>query len=404
MKLPSLAFAASLAALPLLGHTLAACGGGTGGNGNTTSGTTSSGNTGGGNTSSSSGNTSSGNTSSSSGNTSSSSGSTSSGSTSSGTTFPAGTICNAGSTARMPPQTVKHLIVIMEENENFGDVSGQTAAPYINQLANECAYASAYYDNTFPTNLVSLPHYLALTSGSNCDTGLGSTGTGCITDDNDATSHTLSTTSIFQQATSWKAYAESMPSACDQSSNGEYAAKHNPAVYYTQLTSCSTNALPIAALTCNANTANTPCGTPSNAFTQDLANDTLAQLTFISPNLLNDMHDGTITQADNWLLTYLPLVFKSAAYLRGEVAVLVLWDEQETITFGGAIPNVFISPYIKAGTTTATVINHFAVLKAMEKALGIGTFLGCASGTQPGSAGGACPTGSTADVRALLNW
>jgi acid phosphatase len=82
--------------------------------------------------------------------------------------------------------------------------------------------------------------------------------------------------------------------------------------------------------------------------------------------------------------------------------VLVLWDEQESLTFGGAIPNVFISPYIKAGTTTATTLNHFAVLRAMENALGITTYLGCASGTQPG--GGTCPQGSTVDVRSLLNW
>jgi len=196
---------------------------------------------------------------------------------------------------------------------------------------------------------------------------------------------------------------ESMPSACDQSSNGEYATKHNPAAYYTALTSCSANDLPIAAVTCNAATLNKACTTPNNAFTQDLANDTLAQLTFISPNLLNDMHDGTVTQGDNWLYTYLPLIFQSKAYLRGDVAVFILWDEQETATFGGATPNVFISPYITAGTVSSTPMNHFAVLRAWENALGITTYLGCASGTKPGGSG-PCPAGSTADVRAALNW
>jgi hypothetical protein len=115
------------------------------------------------------------------------------------------------------------------------------------------------------------------------------------------------------------------------------------------------------------------------------------------------MHDGTITQADNWLQTYLPLVFQSPAYLRGDVAVFILWDEQNTLNFGGPQPNVFISPYITAGTTTATPFNHFAVLRAWEKALGITTFLGCAGGTPPGGTG-TCPSGSTADVRAALNW
>jgi len=282
-------------------------------------------------------------------------------------------------------------------------VVGQTSAPYINALANACGYASAYEDNCFGHNLVSLPHYLALTSGSNCNTGLDESGTGCITDDGDATTHTLSTTSIFQQVSGWRSYLEGMPSDCDKSSSGRYATKHNPAAYYTALTDCSTNDLPIATLTCdpaNKNKACTPA--PNNAFTDDLANDTLAPFTLISPDLDNDMHDGTITQADNWLYTYLPLVFQSPAYLRGDVAVFVLWDEQASSTFGGATPNLFISPYISAGTVATAPMNHFAVLRAFQSALGLTPFLGCASGTAPG--GGSCPTGSTTDVRAALHW
>jgi hypothetical protein len=155
---------------------------------------------------------------------------------------------------------------------------------------------------------------------------------------------------------------------------------------------------------CNATATSTLCTpAPSNAFTQDLADDTLAEFTFVTPNLLNEMHDGTVTQADNWLLTYLPLVFQSKAYLRGDVAVMILWDEQDTSTFGGATPNLFLSPYITAGTVASTPMNHFAMLRAWEDALGITTHLGCASGTPPGGKG-KCPAGSTADVRAALGW
>ncbi|MEO7111766.1 MAG: hypothetical protein ABI183_15095, partial [Polyangiaceae bacterium] len=64
---------------------------------------------------------------------------------------------------------------------------------------------------------------------------------------------------------------------------------------------------------------------------------------------------------------------------------------------------VFLSPYITAGTTSSTQMNHFAMLRAWENALGITTYLGCASGTQTGGSG-ACPAGSTADVRAALHW
>lgn len=316
--------------------------------------------------------------------------------------FPSGTVCNDTGTPRTPPTTIPHLIVILFENENFGQVNGNTNAPYISSLATACGYATKYDDNCFSSNLVSLPHYLALVSGSNCNTGLNATGTGCITDDADATSHQLSTASIFSQASSWKSYQEGMPSACALTSGGtSYACKHNPAAYYSALADCAANDIGIATVTCSS-TKLTKCTTPNNAFTDALANDTLPALSFITPNLVNDMHDGTVTQGDNWLYTYLPLVFQSAAYLRGDVAVLVLWDEQSTSTFGGATPNLFVSPYITAGTVTDTAFNHFAVLRAMENALGITTYLGCASGTKPG--GGACPSGSTEDVRALLGF
>jgi acid phosphatase len=144
------------------------------------------------------------------------------------------------------------------------------------------------------------------------------------------------------------------------------------------------------------------CSVPNNAFTQDLAADTLAEFTFITPNLLNNMHDGSVTQADNWLYTYIPLILQSQAYLRGDVAVMLLWDKQATPAFGGATPNVFISPYITAGSMPSIPMNHFSMLRAWENALGITSYLGCASGTAPG--GGACPAGSTTDVRAALNW
>ncbi len=319
--------------------------------------------------------------------------------------FPSGTVCNASGIPRTPPVTIAHLIVVLFENENVDAVIGSRLAPYISSLASQCAVATAYQDDVFSGNLVSLPHYLALTSGSNCSTGLERTGNGCITSDADALVQTLATPSIFSQVASWRSYQEDMPKACSALSGRRYAAKHNPAAYYRSLSSCALNDLSIAALQCDPCTTNTPCSPerPSNAFTADLEADTLAQFTFITPTLDNDMHDGTVTQADNWVRTYLPLIFASRPYLRGEVVVQLLWDEQTTSTFGGPIPNVFISPYVGAGTTSSIPINHFAVLRSWEKAFGIVDYLGCASGTPPGGAG-TCPADSTADVRAALGW
>jgi hypothetical protein len=126
----------------------------------------------------------------------------------------------------------------------------------------------------------------------------------------------------------------------------------------------------------------------------------LPELAFVTPDILNDMHDGTVSEGDNWLHAYLPLITSSPAYLRGDVAVYVLWDEQESYS-SGPMPNLFVSPYI-APTKSTLPMNHFAALRTMEDQLGIKTHLGCASGTAPG--GGACPAGSTADLRSEFNF
>ncbi len=100
-----------------------------------------------------------------------------------GTLFPAGTICNDTGNARTPPATLKHVILIMEENKNLSDVNGNASAPYMTSIAKKCGYTTNFLDNMYAENLDSLPHYLSLTSGSNCDTGTDKSGTGCVTMD-----------------------------------------------------------------------------------------------------------------------------------------------------------------------------------------------------------------------------
>lgn len=315
--------------------------------------------------------------------------------------FPAGTVCNASGVARPRPALLKHVIIFMFENKDYASVIGNANAPYMTSIKKQCGSSSQFRDNVFPSDINSLSHYMAVTSGSNCNTGLGKTGTGCITDDNGPSSHRLTTVSIMEQAASYKAYIEGMPSSCSGTTSGPYAPKHNPPPYYTRLaSSCSTHDVGLPSVTC-PKTLNATCTTPSNAFTTDLANDTLPAYAFVTPNLTNDMHDGTVTQGDNWMHTYLPRVLSSAAYLRGEVAVYILWDEQGRFT-GGAQPNIFVSPFIQPKASTA-VMNLFSVLRANEQQLGIATLLGCASGTPPGGVG-TCPTGSTANLRSTFNF
>jgi hypothetical protein len=114
------------------------------------------------------------------------------------------------------------------------------------------------------------------------------------------------------------------------------------------------------------------------------------------------MHNGTVTQGDNWLLTYLPLVLGSNVYLTGEILVMVLWDEQESSTFGGPTPNFFVSPYIQGGFVATTVVNHFATLRAARTRSGLRPTSAVRRGRRLAEA--AALIGSTADERSALDF
>ena len=123
-----------------------------------------------------------------------------------------------------------HVMVIVEENHAYSSIIGQSAAPYINSLASTYALATNSYASTHD----SLGNYLGLISGSIQGVPYGT----------DTTPHCYPCSAptladeLTHQGTSWKAYMESMPATCDTTlgSSGNYAARHNPFVYFSGVT------------------------------------------------------------------------------------------------------------------------------------------------------------------------
>lgn len=260
-------------------------------------------------------------------------------------------------TAAAPPR-YQHVIWIWMENRSYSDIVGNTSqAPYLNSLAARCGLATDYHSITHP----SLPNYLAATSGlaqarlpvlSFADCGVS------------AVCHT-SAPSIFGQGETWKAYQESMPSNCDKSNSGDYAVRHNPPPYYESLSGCASRDVPYTQLAA------------------DLAGNALPAFSFITPNLTNDMHDGTIAQGDAWLASHLPAILSSGQYRAGTTAVFITWDEGaggypiedcdgSTVTDASCrVPTIVISPSTPVGTTSGTFFSHYSLLATTEELLGL---------------------------------
>ena len=260
----------------------------------------------------------------------------------------------AGST---PPATYSHVITIMEENHSYSSIIGSSQAPYENSLATACGLAQNYYAESYP----SLPNYIALTSG-----GIPSSvaNRDCLP----TGSCTTGSASIFSQlGTSWKVYAESMPSNCyrKNTSNGLYLPRHTAAPYYTQENSaCTKQSVPLGTTT-------------SGAFQSDLAKGSLPRYSFVVPNSTDDMHGGCESCGDNWLAAWVPRIVASPAYQNGSTAIFITFDSDNGSS-GNHVATIVVSPSTVAGTASSTKFTHYSLLRTQEEMLGLG-YLGAAA-------------------------
>jgi phosphatidylinositol-3-phosphatase len=240
-----------------------------------------------------------------------------------------------------------HIVVVMEENHSYSQIIGSSQAPYINSLASEGALFTNSHAITHPSE----PNYMAITSGSTY--GLSS----------DVCPFTTSKANIGSELIaaklSYADYSESMPSqGYEGCTNGEYARKHNPAANYTDLPS-----------SVNQTFAQFPS---SSAYAS------LPAVSFVDPNLLDDMHDGTIAAGDSWLKTNL------GSYLTWATShnslLIVTWDENDGSP-GNKIATIFAGAHVKAGKYSERV-THYRVLRTLEQAYGLKA-LGKSASTTP---------------------
>lgn len=240
---------------------------------------------------------------------------------------------NAHAQATLP--VPNHVVIVMEENHSFDEIIGSSSAPYINSLAN----AGAVFTNSFAVTHPSEPNYQALFSGS----------TQGLTDD--SCPHTFGPPDLggelIQAGFSFGGYAESLPSVGSTvCTSGEYARKHAPWVNFTDIPSSAS--MPFTSF-------------PTTNFS------TLPTVSFVIPNLLDDMHDGTIQQGDSWLQQNIdPYVQWAKA---NNSLLIITWDEDDG-SQTNQIPTLFVGPMVKPGRY-AEQINHYSVLRTVEDMYGL---------------------------------
>jgi phosphatidylinositol-3-phosphatase len=219
---------------------------------------------------------------------------------------------------------VAHVVVIVFENHERGDVLGNASAPTFNRLAADYAQATDEQAVAHP----SLPNYLALVSGSTH---------GVTSDCTDCTQSGPTIESQLQaRHRSAVTYAEGYPSS------PRFAKKHVPFLYF-------------------------PASASHVVGIDRFDPARLAAYSLVVPDLCHDMHDCSVAVGDTWLRRFIgPLLTLP------DTAVFIVFDEGTTdIGGGGRVPLIVLGSMVRRHAVFRGRTSHYGVLHTVEAMLGL---------------------------------
>jgi acid phosphatase len=241
-----------------------------------------------------------------------------------------------------------HVVLVVEENHSYNEIINGTAAPYIK---NTLAAGGVLFTNSFAIEHPSQPNYIDLFSGSNQ----------AVT--SDSCPHTFTTANeaaqLLAAGDSWSSYSEGLPSVGSTvCTSGAYARKHNPWTNFSNVPAAD--------------------NLPFTSFPSPASFASLPTVSWVIPNLNDDMHDGTIAQGDTWLRSRIDAY---AQWARNHNSLLIVtWDEDDS-SMSNQIPTILYG----AGLTTGRYserINHYRLLRTIEDMYGL-PYAGAASSVTP---------------------
>jgi phosphatidylinositol-3-phosphatase len=227
-----------------------------------------------------------------------------------------------------------HIVIVVEENHSFDELA---SLPYSSTLTAGGAKLTRSYALTHPSQ----PNYLGLWSGS----------TQGVTDDScnqDFGSKASLGSQLIDANLTVAGYLDALPSpGYTGCTAGTYARKHNPLADFSA-TSDAKHTLPFT------------------AFPTDFAK--LPTVSFVAPDLDNDMHDGSVEAGDAWLKSHLGAY---AEWAKTHNSLLILTADEDDDSAGNHILTVLSGQHVRSGVSSDQKVNHYSVLHTIEDAYGL---------------------------------
>ncbi|MFE7312442.1 alkaline phosphatase family protein [Streptomyces sp. NPDC057555] len=238
-----------------------------------------------------------------------------------------------------------HVVVVVLENHAYGQVVGSSNAPYLNSLKAGGADLTQSYALTHPSE----PNYYMLFSGSN----QGRTDDSCVRVGSMSAPNLAS--ELIAAGKSWASYNEALPSqGSTVCSSGTYAQKHNPWFGFSNVPT---------------DTARTFDQFPSDY-------TTLPKVSFVVPDLCNDMHDCSVSTGDTWIKDNLS---GYAEWAKSHNSLLAVTFDEDDNRSGNRIPTLFYGAHVAPGSSSGTTYNHYNVLRTLEDLAGLTVHAGNAA-------------------------
>ena len=253
-----------------------------------------------------------------------------------GTPLP--TVTPPGSTpvAPSPPDAPPaHLVVVVFENKGIEQILGTGAAPVFDALAARGTLYTHLYAITHPSQ----PNYVALFSGST--QGLS----------DDSCPHAFHGAAnlgrqLLDAGLTFTGYAEALPhSGFTGCRSGRYARKHAPWTDFADLPASVSQ--------------------PYSAFPGDFA--ALPTVSFVVPDMCDDMHDCPIGTGDRWLGAHLT---GYASWARTHHSLLVVTFDEDDSHGPNLIPTIVVGQDVPAARVD-TPADQYTILRTVEACFGL---------------------------------
>ncbi len=218
-----------------------------------------------------------------------------------------------------------HIIFVWFENHGYNSIIGNLTAPFINSLISR----GTLFTNSFAIGHPSYPNYVDFFAGN----------PNGIANDNCVNISSLTTPNLYTKLNkagktfSW--YSEDLPATGSTiCSYGQYREKHNPVTIFANVPASQ-----------NKRFADFPTD-----FTQ------LENVVCITPNMVNDMHDGTIAQGDLWLQSNLSALID---WCTTHNSIFVVYFDESESSGDNRLPLIAVGEKVKAGFQLATSYDHY---------------------------------------------